>query len=237
MFRRNEMRIIDDQLKLKEYIYLESLNHIINEDMEKYCEIHTFERGEFICKVEQEVEYFYFFVEGKAKIYTLLENGNKLLLRFYQPFNILGDIELLLYPGYRTYVEALRTCICLGIPMRIIRAHFLHNSVFIKFLCEHLARKLDSITHKSSMNLYPLEVRLSRYIFESQVKEDDKMTIIPNYNDLAELLGSSYRHLNRTFNQLIEKGIISKKGKRITILDKEALTEIAGDIMGSEFYY
>jgi CRP-like cAMP-binding protein len=87
------------------------------------------------------------------------------------------------------------------------------------------------------MNLYPLEVRLARYIFECQLKEDDDIAIIPHYNDLAEFLGSSYRHLNRSFNQLVNKGIIQKKGKMIKILDKNALAAIAGDIIGSEFYY
>jgi len=231
------MKIIDDQEKINFYIQSNKLNHILDETMKKHCELHTFDRGEFICKIDQEVEYFYFFVEGKAKIYTLLENGSKLLLRFYQPFNILGDIELFLFSRYRTFVEVIKPCICIAIPIRIVRAWYLKNPQFIEFICQHLARKLDSITHKSSMNLYPLEVRLARYIFECQLKEDDDIAIIPHYSDLAEFLGSSYRHLNRSFNQLVNKGIIQKKGKMIKILDKNALAAIAGDIIGSEFYY
>lgn len=231
------MRIIEDHLKLKMYIEKNGITHIIGEELEKHCEIQRFERGELICQVEQEIEYFYFFVEGKAKIYTLLENGNKLLLRFYQPFNILGEVELFLYPKYRTFVEAITPCVCISIPIRVFKSYSQNNFELMKFMCGHLARKLDSFTNKSSMNLYPVEVRLSRYIFESQIKDEESIIVIPNYNDLAELLGVSYRHLNRIFNQLIEKGIITKQGKEIAIINKEALKEIAGEVIGNEFYY
>ncbi|PKM94364.1 MAG: hypothetical protein CVU84_09835 [Firmicutes bacterium HGW-Firmicutes-1] len=227
------MKNIEDKNKIKHYIQEYDLDKVIGKELFSYCELHTFDKGEYICQTEQEVNYFYFFVEGKAKIYTLLENGKKSLLRFYQPLNVLGDVEVFHYNQYRVFVEALEACTCIGIPIKLVRKHGIHNANFLRFLGTHLAKKLDSITFKSSMSLYPLEARLANYILENNQKENNICLIESNYVDLAELLGSSYRHLNRIIIKLIGDRIIDKKGKTIIIINLEALKALSGDCYDS----
>lgn len=223
------MRIIENKNKMMQYIGKYELDKVIGNELIGYCELHTFDKGDYICQTEQEITYFYFFVEGKAKIYTLLENGKKSLLRFYQPLNVLGDVEVFHYNQYRVFVEALEACTCIGIPIKLVRIYGIHNADFLRFLGNHLAEKLDSITYKSSMSLYPLEARLSSYIFENIQKESNIYQIESNYSDLAELLGSSYRHLNRILIKLVIDGVIEKKGKTIKIINMEVLRALAGD--------
>ncbi|PKM49607.1 MAG: transcriptional regulator [Firmicutes bacterium HGW-Firmicutes-7] len=223
------MKIIEDKNKILEYMHKYELENVIGKELIMHCELHTFEKGDYICQTEQEVAYFYYFVEGKAKIYTLLENGKKSLLRFYQPLNVLGDVEVFHYNQYRVFVEALENSVCIGIPMKLVRLYGINNVVFLRFLGNHLAQKLDSITYKSSMNLYPLEARLSSYIIENIQNENNICEIESNYSDLAELLGTSYRHLNRMLIKLVRDQIIDKKGKTIIIMKKEELKALAGD--------
>ncbi|MDU7964001.1 MAG: helix-turn-helix domain-containing protein [Clostridium perfringens] len=54
--------------------------------------------------------------------------------------------------------------------------------------------------------------------------------MIDNYSNLADLLGTSYRHLNRVLNKLVEKGIILKDKNEIKILNKEELENICVDL-------
>ncbi len=225
------MKICENSDQLLGYIKKFNLENILKDEFYDLCSLHTFEKGEYICEIDQIASYFYFFVEGKAKIYTLVQNGKKLLIRFYSPFNVLGDIEVINEQPYKVFAEALNACVCIGIPIKAARIQGLKNPDFLKFLCEHLVEKLDTITHKSSVNmLYSLEVRLASYIYESHNKQTLVFEAQSNYSDLAELLGTSYRHLNRTLLQKKKKKILKKDGKNLVIMDQEALKELSKDL-------
>ena len=47
---------------------------------------------------------------------------------------------------------------------------------------------------------------------------------------MADLLGTSYRHLIRTINKLCDEKIIRKEKNSIVILNINALEELAGDL-------
>ena len=49
--------------------------------------------------------------------------------------------------------------------------------------------------------------------------------------EMATLLGTSYRHLNRVIRELSDKGIVSKKNGKISVLDYVALKELAGGLL------
>ena len=53
---------------------------------------------------------------------------------------------------------------------------------------------------------------------------------IDGINNLSELLGSSYRHLNRVIKNLSDLKIIEKNKNTIKILNLEKLTLLAQDI-------
>jgi len=82
----------------------------------------------------------------------------------------------------------------------------------------------------SSINLlYPLENRLASYINEFLTNDEDSNIYIDfdeNLVNIAELLGSSYRHLLRTLNTLSKKGVLEKEDGKYKVL----LEELAGDL-------
>jgi len=95
-----------------------------------------------------------------------------------------------------------------------------------------LAEKLAAVSMNSSINLlYPLENRLASYINESLIYGDDLyIDFDENLNNIAELLGSSYRHLLRTFNTLCKKGVLTKDDGKYKIINKALLKDLAGDL-------
>ncbi|WP_109606267.1 helix-turn-helix domain-containing protein [Oceanotoga teriensis] len=48
--------------------------------------------------------------------------------------------------------------------------------------------------------------------------------------ELADLLGTSYRHLNRVIKKLSEIGVIKREDNFIKIIDRVYLEGLAGDI-------
>ena len=98
-----------------------------------------------------------------------------------------------------------------------------------------LGKKFINASISSSINiLYPLENRLASYLLAVAPEDNDLSNldgiITYKFTEMADLLGASYRHLIRTINKLCEDKIIRKERNLITILDRNALKELAGDL-------
>ncbi|MDU2112737.1 MAG: helix-turn-helix domain-containing protein, partial [Clostridiales bacterium] len=74
----------------------------------------------------------------------------------------------------------------------------------------------------------PLENRLASYILASYTNEDNNNT--ENLTQIAEFLGTSYRHLLRVVKEFELEKIIKRDNKKLVILDKDKLEDLAGDL-------
>ncbi len=62
-------------------------------------------------------------------------------------------------------------------------------------------------------------------------EENSKESILPSsYSNIADMLGTTYRHISRTLKDMCEEGIIKKSGNRITVTDKKKLESLADSI-------
>ena len=171
----------------------------------------------------------------QPKVFKTLPNGRNLLLAFYKPFRIIGDIEIIKSQAATGTIQALSTCYCLAIPMEKARLELIKDNRFLKFICESLAGKLEAVSMNSSINqLYPLENRLASYINESIIYNENEENLYIDFDEnlvnIAELLGSSYRHLLRTFNILCKKGVLEKEDGKYKVINKLLLKDLAGDL-------
>ncbi|SHJ99916.1 Crp/Fnr family transcriptional regulator [Tepidibacter formicigenes] len=232
---------IKNEKELNYYIEKYKLNNIFEKDIKKYMELHFFKKGEHIYRCDENINYFYFLVKGRAKVYTISKNGKALLLRFYKPCEIIGDIEIIQEiekernKFYSCNVESLDNTIWIGISFDNMKKHVKDDIKFLKYISKSLAYKLCQLGNSSVLNLlYPLENRLASYILALTYDTNSNKDIIEiemcKLKDIAELLGSSYRHLLRTINALSDKKIIERKRNYIKILDGKKLEDLAGDI-------
>jgi len=229
------MKAINDVYKMNQYIEKYRIHQLFSEDMSPFMELFLFKSGEYICKDNEEISYIYFFVEGKAKVFITLSNGKSLLLCFYQDFTILGDIELVEKKVASTNVQAIEDVCCIGISLERARKYLLNDPKFLRTICTSLGGKLIRCSNNSSINLlYPLKNRLASYILVAgkpfNHKEGGGIEFYGNLTEIAELLGTSYRHLLRTLNELTEMGVIRKKNSSYEVIDLEQLKNLAGDL-------
>ena len=210
------------------YVQKYKLDKIFKENIIEQMELFSFDNGELICSKDDELKYMYFLVEGKVKIYTLHEDGKSILLRFSNPLSIFGDIELLTNYKVLCNVESINKSTLIGIDMKKLRKYACDDTSFLKFVIENLSNKLYSISNSTSINLlYSLESRLASYLLSMSDSENNVTNYlevnIPKLTEIAPLLGASYRHLNRTINEFINKDIIEKNKAIIIIKDVEKL--------------
>ena len=156
--------------KLKElYINKFKLNDIFTDNMSEYMELVLFKKGEYICNENEKMEYLFFLVEGKGKVYVILKNGKSLLLSFCYPLTVIGDIEIVNNCDTSSNIQALEDSYCIALPLNIVREKLLKDAKFLRYVCDSLGRKLQSSSNNNSINLlYPLENRLASYILAAK---------------------------------------------------------------------
>lgn len=223
---------IEDDKKLEEYIKKYEIENLFSENMKEYMILYLFDKNEYICREEEPLLNIFFLVDGKAKVSKHLENGKSLLLSFYTPFTIIGDVEFIRNKNTDCSVQAIDDTFCIGISFDIVRNKLIKDCKFLLKICDYLGEKLSSSSNNSSINLlYPLESRLASYIVAYEKVHDDKKIIFKeSYNEISELLGTSYRHLNRTLNKFCLDGILKKDNKEYVIENIEKLLYLAGDL-------
>ena len=228
------MKKIEDPFIIEKYYNELNMQEIFINDVTKHMKLLKFDKYEYLSREEEDLEYLLFFIQGKAKVFKTLPNGRSLLLAFYNSIRVIGDIEIVKNQSATSTIQALSTCYCLAIPMKKARLEITNDRKFLKFTCESLAEKLAAVSMNSSINLlYPLENRLASYINEFLTNDEDSNIYIDfdeNLVNIAELLGSSYRHLLRTLNTLSKKGVLEKEDGKYKVINKVLLEELAGDL-------
>lgn len=230
------MEVIKDLECIKMYYRQYNMERLFSVDLLEKFELIKANTLEYICKQEEKMEHLYFLVEGKAKVFNALANGKTLLISFYEPFEVIGDVELIKFKPAIATVQALSDCYMLALSTEKLRPALQKDIKLLNFVCTALAEKLDHISNNSSINLlYPLENRLASYI--NMVATEEKAGqgrrqryFNENLTQLAELLGISYRHLLRTLKTLCNRGILSREKKGYMIQKEEELKSLAGDL-------
>ena len=228
------MKKIEDPFIIEKYYNELNMQEIFINDVTKHMKLLKFDKYEYLSREEEDLEYLLFFIQGKAKVFKTLPNGRNLLLAFYNSIRVIGDIEIVKNQSATSTIQALSTCYCLAIPMKKARLELTNDRKFLKFTCESLAEKLAAVSMNSSINLlYHLENRWASYINEFLTNDEDSNIYIDfdeNLVNIAELLGSSYRHLLRTLNTLSKKGVLEKEDGKYKVINKVLLEELAGDL-------
>ncbi|MFL0247495.1 cyclic nucleotide-binding domain-containing protein [Candidatus Clostridium stratigraminis] len=227
------MRKIANIKKLNYYVLKYNIDSIFSTDMKPYMELFFFNKNEYICKVDEKLNYLLFFVKGKAKVYAPLSNGKSLLLCFYKPFMVIGDVEFLRTETANSNVQVIEDTYCVGISFDNIMKFAFNDSKFLRFACVCLSEKLIRLSKNSSINLlYPLENRLASFILATctESKEKNKVIFQGNLTEVSELLGTSYRHLLRTLNILCSEDAIKKNEDYYEIENVNILKKLAGEL-------
>lgn len=222
-------RVFNDKL-LNHYIKKHNIESIFGYEILQYAQLHFYEEEEYIFESGENLEYYYLLVDGKIKIYYPFENGKSMLLKFYKDFNTIGDLELLKDIPILCNIDAVEDTFLIAIHSTILKEKCFDNIKFLHHLVNSLSEKLYGTINNSSYNfVYPLINRLASYLVE-HLTDEDYIILNSSYLEIAQFLGTTYRHLNRIFKEMESKSIIKCDDKKIYILDMNKLRELSKNI-------
>ncbi|SFB09649.1 MULTISPECIES: Crp/Fnr family transcriptional regulator [unclassified Bacillus (in: firmicutes)] len=226
------MKEVNEVSKIQGYLDQFDLNSIFSREVKQKLSLYQFQQGDILCSKGDEIQHMYFLVKGKVKISTTSPEGKTLIVRFKTPLAVLGDIEYVKGMHIFNTVEAVTEGFTLGVHFNDLKSMKSNQLEFSQFLLEIITQKFYTESHAASFNmLYPVETRLASYLLslssdgEGSMFHEEMQT--SNLTEIADVLGTSYRHLNRVVHKLNEEGIIRRKRGALYIADLPRLRERA----------
>nr|WP_275444716.1 Crp/Fnr family transcriptional regulator [Paenibacillus sp. ACRRX] len=217
---------------LHHYLQAYQIDSIFNEEVEPNLSLYSYHQGELICSQGDPAQHLYMLVKGKVKVYTTSAEGKALILSFKKPLEVIGDIEYVRGTDIVNTVEAVSPVHIIVVHQRWLSKYGKDNAPLLRLLLEIITRKFCIKSNSLSFNLmYPVEVRIASYLLSVSFDESDPLLtgqISPiSLKDAANLIGTSYRHLNRIIHKFCEEGLIERHKGTIVVKDRGGLSALA----------
>lgn len=173
-------------------------------------------------------------LSGVARISMMAANGREIVLDYAEAGEVLGEIAMI-DGGLRTAsVHAFTDCSAL----RLSRAGFLdaitrYPSLAMRIM-QALARRLrqTNLTVEAE-RAYTSGPRLARFLLRLMIGESHaadgsaELRLALSQGELGNFAGMSREQINRQLSAWVEGGIVALNHGKVTILDREALIDIA----------
>ncbi|GAF18242.1 N-ribosylnicotinamide CRP-like regulator [Bacillus sp. JCM 19046] len=215
-----------EQEQIEQFLLDHQLEGVVPEPLQAQASILQLKKGDSVCVQGEIIVHLYLLVKGRIKIYKNSPQGRTLILCYKDPVEAIGDIEYIQKKPVINTVEAVSDGAMLLFPYAALDAHGRESAVWMRFLLEVVTKKFYIDTDVSSFQLlHPVEARLVRYLLaatEEKVKT----------KELADVLGTSYRHLNRVIKKLEQKQLICRERGMIQIYNQQRLQQLVEELEG-----
>ncbi len=191
-------------------------------------------KGALIFSEDQEAKGFFVVISGRVKIYKLSPEGKEQILHIISPGQTFAEAALFDGSTYPAFAESLAETRVLYFPkesfVNLIRKNPQMSLNMIASL-SHWLRKFVSLVEE--LSLKDVSARLSKYLMDLSAQSGRssqrgiEFELDIRKSQLASQLGTISETLSRALRRLRDRGIIKVEGKKITILQKEALEEIS----------
>ena len=202
---------------LEKYIQQYALREHLNEDLLRCLEVYRFTTEQSIYTALMEQTHLYFLVEGKAQVSYYLANGKQSIIMIITPFSVIGDMEFLGNHQVQMNVITTETSTFLGIRKSDALQYGYDDARFLRFIIQNMSQKLRMSGQYQLSYDVPLINRVAMYLLR-QPMQDAHMNV-ESKTLVADFLGTTIRHLNRTIKTLEADGIVTWQKSKVIVHD------------------
>jgi CRP/FNR family transcriptional regulator, cyclic AMP receptor protein len=195
----------------------------------------TYPRGSVLFVEGQSSRGVFILCNGKVKLFGTSSSGKALIFRIADPGEIIGLPSTLSGKPYELTAEALEP----------IQANFIRRDDFLSFLGKYgdaalrIAQMLGEIYYATCREVRYLGLsssaaeKLARFILDLKPAKNSepgkaRVVLALTHEEVANMIGSSRETVSRLFTGLKNKQFVDIHGTTLTILNKEALEQLAG---------
>ncbi len=190
-----------------------------------------FKKGDDPLSYADTLNYFYFIMSGKIKIYQVDLYSAKEQTLYMLSYGDMFDVVSLLDKQPNAYLsEVLEDTHIIQVPLRDVETMIAEDARFRHYFYHYLAQQLKSMEELAvSLSFYDVYQRVlhlfSRFTEVIDGKAQLKVIDSLNHEDLASMIGTVRKVLNRSLQRLKKDGIIDISRKKIHIKNFQKLLE------------
>ena len=213
---------------LSELTVFQDLTSREMEDLNRITTMSTVQKGRVFYRPEEPGEVLFILKEGRVQLYRISPEGKKLVITTLGEHTLFGEMALLGTKMHNTFAEAVEDClICVMSRTDLERLILSRPQVALRILEITGKRLRDAEERLESMAFKGIPARLASLLLRlSSEQNSDEVTGL-THQDLAESVGTYRETATQVLNDLKSQGLIEIGRKRIQLLDKETLFELA----------
>jgi CRP-like cAMP-binding protein len=221
-------------------------NKIVEEAHTQQLILKEVEKSPFVSKTQKKIylkkgedplnnidtkNYFYFVISGKLKIYQIDFKTSRELTLYMLSRGDMFDVVSLLDANPNQYIsEVLEDTELIRLPLEEVKEMILQDNAFRQLFYSYLAGKLKSMENLAvSLSFYDVYQRVLQLFTNFTYMKDNKPTlkIIDNLNheEIASMVGTVRKVVNRSLQRLKKDGVIELSRKNIQIKNFQKLLE------------
>ena len=185
----------------------------------------------------EEAKGFYVILSGKIKLYKISSEGKEQILHVVSAPDAFAEAALFLEGSYPAFAEALIDSQLFFFPKRDFIQLIERNpqlSINMIVSLSHFLRRFASLIEE--LSLKEVSSRIAKYLIDLSLKSGKEgknpkeVELDLSKTQLASKLGTISETLSRTLAKMKTKGIIDVEKNKISILNREALEELASGL-------
>lgn len=202
----------------------------LEQDIEQYGKIRDFYKGMVLFSPEELLDKFFVVFKGRIKVSQIeLESGKEQTLKILTTGDMYDVVSLLDGEMHENLLTALDDVQVMSFPMVIVRSWLYSNNGFNQLLFPYIAKQMREIEELATdLSFYNTSQRLLKLIFKNvDPKTPNKLKLIHDlpHEEIASLIGTVRKVLNRHIQELKKANIIEVDRKNIRLKNSQELLE------------
>ena len=202
----------------------------LHKEIEQYGKMVEFEKGDTIFDFDETLDYFYFILNGKIKIYHMnLNNGKEQTIYLLTRGDMHDTVTLLDGRPHEMMSEVLESGEAFRVPIGKVREWMYDYPIFGEIVLKYVASQMRQVEELAAdLTLLDTKERLVKLILKNIDKSRERgVNILENLSnaEIAKLIGTVRHVVDRHIKLLKSEGLIDKSRRKIALKDMQRLQD------------
>lgn len=200
------------------------------EEIDRQTTMSTCLPGRIFYMPDDTGEVLFLLKKGRVQLYRISPDGKKLVVAMLNAGAIFGEMALIGQGMHNTFAEAVTDCTLCVMSRADVKHLILTKPEVALRVLEFTGQRLQEAEHRlEEIAFKSIPARLAALLLRLTPEDDESQTLQGyTHQSLGEMLGTYRETTTQTLNDFKERGLLRIGRKRIDILDRAGLVEIAG---------
>jgi CRP-like cAMP-binding protein len=198
------------------------------EEIDRATTLTSARRGKILYMPEDTSEVLFLLKQGRVQLYRISPDGKKLVIGTVGPGAVFGEMALIGQGMQNTFAEAVEDCVLCVMSRTDVERMLLTKPTVALRIFEVLSKRLrEAEARLEEIGFKGIPARLASLLLQLADEAGGDTITGLTHQDLGEQIGTYRKTTTQTLNSFRAAGLIDIGRKRITILDRNGLLEIA----------